>query len=554
MINETNRYHSIENSVKIVQKLHAMNNNFYRLLTSMLILLTAFGSRGQESNVSWEALTKDYTVPCWFAEAKFGIWLHWGAQTQPEEGGGWYARHMYMQDVGGEKFGERAYPYHIEKFGHPSEVGFKEVIHSWKAEHLDTDALVSYFKGIGAKYFMVLANHHDHFDNFNSSYHPWNSVNVGPGRDLVGEFECSAKKYKIPFGVSSHDDRYLHWWLPSFGSDATGPKKGVPYDGNLTKADGKGKWWEGLDPADLYGLPPAMRTPEWVEGVKKNWLLRHQELVTKYDVDMIWFDGYGFPYGPYGKEVCRTLFENSLKKNGRILAVASGKIAEDKAVVKDIECGVSNTILEKPWQSIITSGGGWFYKKDREIVHNARTVIETLCDVISKNGNLLLNVELFADGTIPTEEKAMLDDIGNWLQINGEAVYATKPWGVYGDNLHSFLKQADKIDHADLEALKEQAESEQFNQRTVKSLPYGHDEVRFTIKGDKLYVFVLNPAEGEIQLPSLGLKSGNSSRKIKSVKLLGARGRIRFKQTDDMLMLSVPDSRPTEYSSVFEMK
>lgn len=401
---------------------------------------------------------------------------------------------------------------------------------------------------------MVLAVHHDRFDNFNSTYHAWNSVNIGPKRDIVGEFEKSARKYKIPFAVSSHDDRFLNWWLPAFGSDISGSKKGIPYDGNLTKEDGKGKWWEGLNPTDLYGLPPAKRTPEWSESVKKNWLLRHQELVTKYDVDMIWFDGYGFPYGEYGKEVCRTLFENSLKKNGKIMTVAAGKISEDATIVKDIECGTANEILPNPWQGIITSGGGWFYKKDREIVHNARTVIEMMADIISKNGNLLLNVELFPDGTIPPEEKIMLDDVGAWLKINGEAVFASKPWKIYGDNLNSVLKQSDKIANADLEALKKQAESEQFNQRTVKSLPYGNDEVRFTVKGDVLYVFVLNPSEGNITLPNLGLNSPYFPGKIENIKMLDSKEKIKYRQNDEAMTLTIPENRPTKYAAVFEVK
>jgi alpha-L-fucosidase len=288
--------------------------------------------------------------------------------------------------------------------------------------------------------------------------------------------------------------------------------------------------------------------------MKKNWLRRHQELVTKYDVDMIWFDGYGFPYGDYGKEVCRTLFENSLKKNGKIMAVAAGKISADAAIVKDIECGTANEILPNPWQGIITSGGGWFYKKDREIVHNARTVIEMMTDIISKNGNLLLNVELFPDGTIPPEEKVMLDEVGAWLKINGEAVYASKPWKIFGDNLNSVLKQADKIENADLEALKKQAKPEQFNQRTVKSLPYGHDEVRFTTKGNILYVFVLNPAEGDILLPSLGTKSLYSANKIKQINMLGSKEKIKYKQNDDAMILTIPSNRPTQYNTVFEIK
>jgi alpha-L-fucosidase len=532
---------------------YAINSRFKSVFYLSLIILCAVDSYGQEKEKSWAELKQNYEFPAWYTEARFGIWLHWGGQSQPDNGGGWYARHMYMQDVGGETFGKDAYSNHLKQYGHPSKVGYKEVLQSWKAEKLNPDALMKYFKKMGAKYFMILAVHHDHFDDFNSTYQKWNSVNIGPKRDIVGDFRKSARKYNMPFGVSSHDDRYLNWWLPAFGSDSSGPLKGVPYDGNLTKEDGKGLWWDGLDPADLYGMPPAKRTPEWISDMKKKWVLRHKELVTKYDVDMLWYDGYGFPYGEPGKEVCRTLFENSLKKNGKIMAVAAGKISDDDAIVKDIECGTSNDINPKPWQGIITTSSGWFYKKDREMVHNAKTIIEMMADVNSKNGNLLLNVELLPNGSLSADEKAILDEVGAWVNKNSAAIYASKPWKVYGDNLNSILKRATNIANADLEALKKQAESEQFNQRTVKSPPYGNDEVRFTTKGNILYVFVLNPSEGEIGLPALGLKSQQLPGKIRSVKMMDGKS-VTFKQTDEKLTFSVPAVRPSKYAAVFEIK
>jgi alpha-L-fucosidase len=181
-------------------------------------------------------------------------------------------------------------------------------------------------------------------------------------------------------------------------------------------------------------------------------------------------------------------------------------------------------------------------------------VIEMMADIISKNGNLLLNVELFPDGTIPPEEKIMLDDVGAWLKINGEAVYASKPWRIYGDNLNSYLKRSENISNADLEALKKQNESEQFNQRTVKSLPYGNDEVRFTVKGNVLYVFVLNPSVGNITLSSLGLKSPYFPDKIESIKMLGSKEKIKYRQNDDSMNLTIPENRPTKYAAVFEVK
>jgi hypothetical protein len=165
----------------------------------------------QQKKLTRDELTKEYTFPDWSTKTRFGIWVHWGAQSEPDSDGGWYAPHMYMQDVGTETWGKNAYPYQINHFGHPSKKGFKDVINAWKAENLKTDSLLRYFKSIGTKFFMALANHHGHFDNFNSTYHQWNSVNVGPHKDIIGLFSKST--YNIPFGVSSHDDRFLTWWF-----------------------------------------------------------------------------------------------------------------------------------------------------------------------------------------------------------------------------------------------------------------------------------------------------------------------------------------------------
>ncbi|WP_316793359.1 alpha-L-fucosidase [Pedobacter frigoris] len=518
-----------------------------------LLFITAFislNASAQQKKLTWEELRKDYNFPKWFAEARFGIWVHWGAQTQPAEGGGWYARHMYMQNVGNETWGAGAYPYHVKTYGHPSEKGFKDVIHEWKADKLNTDELLKYFKNIGAKYFVALANHHDHFDNFASTYQPWNSVNVGPKKDLIGLFQKSAQKYGIPFGVSSHDDRYLEWWKSAFGADSTGPKKGVKYDGWLTKADGKGKWWEGLDPADLYGLPPEKRTPEWVKSVKENYVKRHEELISRYNPDMLWFDGYGFPYGNYGKEVCSYFYNQSLHKDGKVSVLVAGKMANEPSVAKDFERGGSSTILPQPWQGTLTFGS-WFYKSDKPLRHNAKTVIETLTDYMSKNGNLLLNVELLPDGTIPPKHKLILDTIGRWVNTNAEAIYGSKPWKVYGDNLHG-VRQKKNISEADLEANKKQ-ENEDFNERTISSKPYPHNEVRFTTKDKNLYVFVLNPVKGKIEIPALGWQSVDNNKKISSINLVGDAEKIDFEQTKDKLVIAIDVNNKFNYTKVYKV-
>ncbi len=530
-----------------------MRHNKFILILIFVMLLTHSCST-PDRDLSWEEQREIYEVPQWFTEAKLGIWAHWGAQTQPRLGGGWYARHMYMQDVGTQQWGAGAYPYHLETYGHPSEIGYKDVLNEWKAENLDTDMLLKYFKKIGAKYFIILANHHDHFDNFDSSYHPWNSVNIGPKRDIVKEFELSSKKFKIPFGVSSHDDRYLRWWLSAFGADTSGPYKDIPYDGHMTIEDGKGKWWEGLDPAALYGLPPEKRTDEWIKSMKENWVMRHTELATKYDIDLLWFDGYGFPYKEYGKEVCTSYYNHRLGRKGKIDGIVAGKFFEEPSTIKDIERGGSNKILPYPWQGTLTFGS-WFYKEDRPIRHNARTVTEMLTDMMSKNGNMLLNVELLPDGTIPPDHKLILDDIGDWMKTNEEAIYGSTAWQIYGDNLNSYLKvlEEQNIGEADLEALKKQAQAEHFNERTIESLPYGPEEVRFTVNNGNLYIFVLNPKEGQIGLSSLGLESEQSPGKISSIKMLGSKKKIEFMQNDEKLIIDIPAERPNALTTVLKV-
>ena len=334
----------------------------------------------------------------------------------------------------------------------------------------------------------------------------------------------------------------MGWWTSAFGADTSGPYKGVPFDGHMTIADGKGKWWEGLNPADLYGVPPAERTPEYIEGVKEKWKLRHTELVTKYDLDYLWFDGYNFPYGDYGKEVSTTFFNKKRQSDGKINAVVAGKFSSEPSTVKDIERGGASEILDFPWQGITTLRT-WFYKEDEgglDYRHSAKTVIETLADYNSKNGNLLLNVELLSDGTIPTTQKLILDEVGDWIHLNSEAIYASKPWKVYGE--------------ADLEALKNQNSDEHFNERTLASPAYGKDEVRFTTNGDVLYVIVLNPSEGIIELPALGTKSKNNPGKINSIEMIGSEAPIVFKQDKAKLVLTVPTKRPNPLATVFRIK
>lgn len=504
----------------------------------------------ENKELSWDELANQYECPEWFRDAKFGIWFHWGPQSVPEQGGGWYARHMYMKDVGKQKFGKMANPYHLQTYGHPSEFGYKDVINEWKAEHFDAQALINFSKENGAKYIVALANHHDHFDLFNSTYHAWNSVNVGPKKDIIGAFGTATRNAGLKFGVTSHDDRFLNWWKPAFGSDKEGKYAGVPYDGHLTKADGKGLWWEGLDPADLYGPIPEDRTPEIIEDIKKNWLKRHLELVNVYKPDLLYNDGFNFTYGDYGKEVTRKLYNNSLKDNGKIDAVMLLK-RQAKGTVNEVESGGSNTLREYPWQSEITFTD-WFYKKDRHLTHNATTILEMLIEAVSKNGNLLLSMELSPDGTIPNEIKKTVIIVGDWLKINGEAIYGTRPWKVYGDGKSVRGEAIETVDGELRNATESQKHGEHFNQRTTATPAFSHDEVRYTTKGDAFYIIVMNPKEGEFVIPSLGNTSEVNRGKLKSLTQLYDGRKLTFKQSDENLSITMPSVNGKSYPVVLK--
>ncbi len=247
----------------------------------------------------WESLEHGYKAPQWFRDAKFGIWAHWSAQCVPEQGD-WYAREMYIQ-------GNHDYEYQVAHYGHPSKIGFKDIDYIWHAEHWNPEKLIRLYKAAGAKYFVALANHHDNFDCWNSKYQPWNSVNTGPHKDIVGTWAKIARANGLRFGVTVHAARSWDWFDVSHGSDKSGPLAGIPYDGNLTKAEGKGQWWEGYDPADLYSPAGAARTPQAHAAYELKFFNRVMDLVNSYQPDLLYFDD-GEPPTSYGLQIAANYY------------------------------------------------------------------------------------------------------------------------------------------------------------------------------------------------------------------------------------------------------
>ncbi len=488
----------------------------------------------------WSSLT-NYQTPEWFRDAKFGIWAHWGPQCEPEHGD-WYARSMYIQ-------GNPDYKSHLAEYGHPSTNGFKDVIHEWKAEHFDPDKLLAFYKANGAKYFMALANHHDNFDNFNSKYQPWNSVAVGPQKNLIGGWAAAARKNGLRFAVSVHCSRAWSWYEVAQGADTNGPLAGVPYDGKLTKADGKGLWWDGLDPQDLYAQnhPPG-------KGLNWDWdpnkgssvpdaaymekfFKRTQQLIDDYHPDQIYFDDSVLPFHGVTDEVGLNLaahFYNSrLDKNGHTEAVMNNKMLNEmqrEAMTYDIERGKADHILPLPWQTD-TCIGSWHY--DQEIFQkhkykSAASVIRMLADIVSKNGNLMLSVPLQRDGQPDADELKVVSEIGSWLKVNGDAIYATRPWKIYGEGPSTVSRGQRTVRRT---------------KRRFRTKPFTAEDIRFTQSkdGKTLYAIVLEiPADGKVTIKSLASNSTNWPGKISSVRLLGG-GKLKFTRDAAGLHVSLPE-------------
>ena len=504
---------------------------------------------------TWESL-KNYEVPEWYRNAKFGIWAHWGPQCV-EGTGDWMARSLYME-------GSNAYKHHVEHYGHPSEVGFKDIIPLFKAEHWNPDSLVAFYKQIGAQYFFALGNHHDNFDLWDSKYQPWNSVNMGPKRDILAEWEKAARKYGLPFGVSLHADHAWSWYETAQRHDTIGPKKGIPYDGKLTKADGKGKWWEGYDPQDLYAQNHPLSENSWDDGmIHRQWAwgngvcMPSQEFVTnfynrtldvinRYNPDILYFDVTVLPFYPIsdaGLKIAAHFYNHNMATHdGKLEAVLTGKILDEeqrKALVWDVERGAPNEIIADKWQTC-TCLGGWHYDQsiyDNDRYKSAADVVKLLVDVVSKNGNLLLSVPLRADGTFDEKEAKILTEFGEWMNMNKESIYDTHPWKVFGEG---------PIADSDITI-----NAQGFNEGSYTNTTA--QEIRFTQKGDDLYVTALAwPGNKKVIVKSLAQGNELYPEEIKEVELLGY-GKVGFKRTAEGLVIELPGKQLNKIAPVFKV-
>jgi len=412
----------------------------------------------------WKGLSRIYTVPEWWREAKFGAWAHWDPQSMPEQGD-WYARGMYMQ-------GNRQYEYSLKNFGHPSEYGYKDICHNWVIDRWNPEELMDLFVEMGARYFMAMGVHHDNFDCWNSAYQPWNSINVGPKQDIVGTWEKIARQRGLRFGIGFHNTPGRTWgqfMTVRYTSDKTGAMKGVPYDALQTILDGKGKWWEGMDPVDLYGPIHDKKDPLH-SPFANQFMWRVDDAITKYHPDVIYFDehagdsqvdlGVNMGLGFLAPLLVANYYNKSLQWNhGKMDVVINLKAVGgrynsfqnspqllplvDRSLVKSTEADIEPEITTYPFQTE-TSITDWHYQTGQKYM-DAKKVIGLLIQNVSRNGTMLLNITQHGRGDIDTEVIRICKDIGAWLKINGEAVYGSRPFEVFGDNTVCYTRNKGNV-------------------------------------------------------------------------------------------------------------
>lgn len=521
---------------------------------------------------TWKSLGDHFKSPAWFRQAKIGMWLHWGPQSIGEDGD-WYAKWIYMpQSAWGDY--TRVYPHHLERVGHPSQFGYKDMLPLWKAENWDPEKLMAMYKRAGARYVIAQGMHHDNFDLWNSKYQPWNSVKIGPKRDIVGGWKAAADKEGMKFGIAFHGDYSLFWFQPAFLSDLEGPLKGVPYDG-AQNYEGKDTWWKkmGLDLKDLYGIDlkddvvyPAdfkgdsvafrMKDP-LSHGIpngnlKKNidfarwyctkWTNRVVDAIDQFSPDFIYFDGgdsYPFCGWFTGRgyradatpRVIAHLYNKSMQKNGgKLEAMAFTKGNEDdRAIAVNVESRFPEGIKkDQPWQTEVGLGE-WFYFKGT--FYESSMVIHQMLEAISRDGNYVINIPLTPSGELDPGGVQTLNDMGDWMDINGEGIYNSSAWKVWGEGKVI-------MEHGNLGP--KQA-----------ATPYTAQDIRFTVNNNNLYAWLMAwPADGKVIVNSLPLSSG----KVSSVALLGSKEKLKWKQTEAGLEISLPPKQPCKFAFGLKIK
>jgi len=459
---------------------------------------------------NWDSL-KNYKVPDWYRDAKFGIFLHWGVYSVPAFGNEWYPRNMYKQ-------GTDEFRHHVATYGPQAKFGYKDFVPQFKAAQFDPKAWAELFRAAGAKYVVPVAEHHDGFAMYNSDLSDWCAAKMGPHRDVVGELSKAVRAAGLHFGVSSHRAEHYFFLNPGrdFDSDVRDPRFAAfygPAHAGVTD-DNHQDWKAHPDAAYL-----------------NDWLARTSELVEKYQPEIVWFDWWigTEEFKPYLQRFAAFYYNDAAKRGSTAAINYKIEAFPPEAAVLDIERGQ----LDKPeplfWQTDTSvSIKSWGYIEN-DSFRSAESLIQQLIDIVSKNGCLLLNVGPKPDGTIPEPEQRILRDMGRWLSLNGEAIYGTRPWNTYGEGPTKVVGGS-------------------FNDTATK--PYTSQDIRFTAKGNVLYAIAMAwPESGAITIKSLADTAGT----IRNIQLLGSDAPLKWTRDGGGLRIDLPSAKTGEYAWVFRI-
>ncbi|MFO7917231.1 MAG: alpha-L-fucosidase [Anaerolineae bacterium] len=472
---------------------------------------------------TWASI-RAHVTPQWFRDAKFGIYTHWGVYAVPAKGpnGTWYPYYMYRE-------GTEQYRYHRETYGHPSEFGYKDFIPEFTAEEFDPHEWATLFKRSGAQFAGPVAEHHDGFCMWDTEYSSWNAATMGPKRDVVGQLAAAIRTEGLRFMVALH--HAANWWF-------------FPH------------WREEFDTSDpaYQGLYGELHNQDWVEEMPEfetreeewgaqdrpsrafldRWLGKTKEVMDRYRPDLVWFDfGLQWIQEHYKREMLAHYYNRALEWDKEVVVTYKWHNLVPGAGVVDLELGRYDELTHHEWltDTTVDDGHGWGYLKETEY-KTAKTLVHYLIDNVSKNGYLLLNVGPKPNGEIPRQARELLIEMGDWLDVNGEAIFGTTPWMVSGEGPTEMKKAGYFMEDEEVE--------------------YTAQDTRFTMKDDALYAICLGWPEEDVEIASA--RGRLYEEEIHSVTMLGDDRPLEWSMTDDGLVITPPAARPCRHAFAFKIQ